>query len=47
MSERARTYLCFFILTLCFMAVGYLEKQDNDLSMQMAAERQAVKVGKR
>lgn len=43
MSERMKNYLCFGILTICFLLVGYLEQQDFEL----AAERQPAKVAQR
>lgn len=47
MSERTKNYLCFSILAICFLLVGYLEQQDVELAQQMAAERQPVRMAKR
>lgn len=47
MSERTKNYLCFAILTICFLLVGYLEQQDVELAQKLAAERQPVRMAKR
>lgn len=47
MSERTKNYLCFGILTICFLLVGYLEQQDVDLAQKLASERQPAKVAQR
>lgn len=47
MSERTKNYLCFAILTICFLLVGYLEQQDVELAQKLAAERQPAKVARR
>ena len=46
MSERTKNYLCFAILTICFLLVGYLEQQDFELAQKLAAERQPVRMAK-
>jgi hypothetical protein len=47
MSERTKNYLRFGILTICFLLVGYLEQQDVELTQQMAAEHQPVRMAKK
>lgn len=41
------TMLCAVILFICLCIVGAMEKQDVELSQQLAAERQPVRMVKR
>lgn len=41
------TTLCAVLLFVCLCIVGALEQQDYELSQQMAAERQTVRMAKR
>lgn len=46
-NESPNTTLCAVLLFICMCIVGALEQQDVELTQQMAAEHQPVRMAKK